>query len=168
MFFILGVNSFAQVQVDSIRRKSLQLDFGVNQLKEENIHLKVHTGMVTGFSYNHYLRSKNISDFGITIKWSRAKTAYEDLSGTANAHIIGNYRYLFKTYCQGKIIYAVGPEINIHYNLGLYPNWDESHLYWANQFSLNADNVSLSILSYLKGLYCNHLRISIPNKRTVF
>ena len=143
LLFLLGAKLFAQVSIDSFKRNSIQLIFGINQLKEENLHPKVHSGRVTGISYQHFLKSKNISDFDVTLKWSRAKTEYEDLSATANAHITGSYSYLFKIINNPRILYALGPEISIQYNLGFYPNWDESHLYWANHMDLGADNYLL-------------------------
>jgi hypothetical protein len=160
LFFLLGANVFAQVSIDSLKRNSLQLFFGINQLKEENLHVKVHSGLITGISYQHYLKSKNISDFNISIKWSRAKTAYEDLSATANAHLSVSYRYLFKIYNLTKISYALGPEINIQYNVSVYPNWDESHLYWANHVDLGADNILLYRLSESRTLLID-LRFSV-------
>ena len=147
LFFLLEANVFAQMPVDPIQRNSLQLIFGINQLKEENLHSKVHSGIITGFSYQHYVKSDNISDYNISIKWSRAKTPYEDLSATANAYLSGNYRYLFKIFNLPEIIYALGPQFNIQYNVSLYPNWDESHLYWANHIDLGLDNILLYRLS---------------------
>jgi len=141
LFFLFGAGAFAQVSTDSFNRNSLQLIFGINQLKEKNLHLKVHSGLITGISYQHYLKSRNISDFDITLKWSRVKTAYEDLSATATAHLTGSYRYLFKIYSKPDLLYALGPETSIQYNVCFYPNWDESHLYWANHIDLCADNL---------------------------
>jgi hypothetical protein len=137
---MIGVDLFAQEPFDTIKRNNIKLDFGINQIKEENMHPKVHSGTITGLSYNRHLKSKNISEFGINIRYSRAKTVYEDLSATVNAHIIVNYQYLFKTLYRAKFMYAVGPETYLNYNVSFYPNWDESHLYWANSFSLGASN----------------------------
>jgi len=160
LFLLLGANVFAQVPVNSLQRNSLQLIFGVNQLKEENLHAKVHSGLITGISYQHCLGSKNISDFDISIKWSRAKTAYEDLSATANAHLSGSYRYLFKIFNLSEISYVLGPQINMQYNVSVYPNWDESHLYWANHIELGTDNILLYRLSE-SGILFFDLRFSI-------
>lgn len=160
LFLLLGANLFAQVSVDSFKRNSVQFIFGINQLKEENLHPKVHSGLVTGISYQHFLKCRNISDFDVTLKWSRAKTVFEDLSATANAQITGSYRYLFKIKNNPRILYALGPEISLQYNLCLYPNWDESHLYWANHIDLGADNLLLYRVSKT-GILFFDLRLAV-------
>ena len=129
----------AREKPDSLVRNCLTLDFGVNRIREENLHPKVHTGTITGLEYGRACESKNIAGWGIGFRYSRLKTSYEDLSASANIQIRAHYHYLFRV-VQGKYTYAVGPEVKVIYNVGLYPNWDESHLYWANTFSVGVDN----------------------------
>jgi hypothetical protein len=160
LFLVLGGSLFAQEPVDSIKLNSLQFDFGMNQIKEENIHPKVHSGTIAGLSFNRHIQSKNISDLGISIRYSRVKTVYEDLSATVNAQITGDYRYLFKTFSKCRLMYAVGPEAYICYIVSYYPNWDDSHLYWANQISLGASNLFSYQISKSKTLVFD-LRFSV-------
>lgn len=110
---------------------SFQLDFGVNQLKDENLHTKVHTGILYGLTYEYSKQSQNISNFSIGLRYSRLKTNYEELSASANIQLFGDYNYLFGTVKRKRFSYFLGPEIKLNYNLSFYPNWDESHLYWA-------------------------------------
>ncbi len=133
-------NVLAQNSADSAKRNCLTLDFGLNQIKEENIHPKVHSGTITGLEYSHTLETKNISEWGLNFRYSRLKTTYEDLSASANIQIAAHYHCLFKAISRQRYTYAVGPEVKLNYNIGLYPNWDESHLYWANAFSVGVDN----------------------------
>jgi hypothetical protein len=140
LLLLLGVRVSAQDSADSTRRNSAAIEFGVNQLKEENLHPKAHTGTITRLSLNHLLRSRRIAEWGINLSYSRLRTAYEDLSATANVQIGAHYDYLFRVYSRNRLSYAVGPEVRLGYSACLYPNWDESHLYWANHLSLGVGN----------------------------
>jgi hypothetical protein len=148
------IGTHARENPVSLARNRLTLDFGVNRIKEENLHPKVHTGTITGLGYSHTLETKNISEWGLNFRYSRLKTVYEDLSASANIQIAAHYHYLFRV-IQGKYTYAVGPEVKVLYNAGLYPNWDESHLYWGNSLSLGVDNEFRYELSETKSLIFN-------------
>jgi hypothetical protein len=152
---LLVANVLAQNSADSAKRNCLTLDFGLNQIKEENIHPKVHSGTITGLGYSHTLETKNVSEWGLNFRYSRLKTTYEDLSASANIQIAAHYHYLFKAISRQRYTYAVGPEVKLIYNIGLYPNWDESHLYWGNSFSLGVDNEFRYKLSENKSLIFN-------------
>jgi hypothetical protein len=134
------INLFGQETNPAPKRSSLQLSYGFNQVKEENLHPKVHSGTKTTFSYGRYFKSRNISELEISLSYSRVRTTYEDWSKTVNGQLAADYKYLFTAVSRNKITYSVGPEMNICYNVSFYPNWDESHLYWANQFSFGAGN----------------------------
>jgi len=135
-----SVKLFAQETTLAPKRSSLHLSYGFNQVKEENLHPKVHSGSITTFSYGRYFKSMNISELEISLSYSRVRTGYEDWSKTVNGQLEAEYKYLFAAVSRNKISYSVGPEINICYNVNFYPNWDESHLYWANQLSLGVGN----------------------------
>lgn len=132
----LGAQEIPEVS----KLSSFQLDFGVNKLKEENLHAKVHTGILYGLIYEHTKQTKNISNFGIGLTYSRLKTKYEELSASANIQLFGNYDYLFETVKKGKLTYLIGPKLKLHYNLSFYPNWDESHLYWGSCLNFGIRN----------------------------
>lgn len=140
LFLTFTVNLFAQETTPAPKRSSFQLSYGFNQLKEENLHPKVHSGTITTFSYGRYFRSRNISELEISLSYSRVRTTYENWSKTVNGRLEADYKYLFTAVSRNKMVYSVGPEINICYNVNFYPNWDESHLYWANQLSLGVGN----------------------------
>ncbi|HLP05995.1 MAG TPA: hypothetical protein VK152_11260 [Paludibacter sp.] len=121
-------------------KNSFQLMFGLNELKEGNLHDKVHNGILNGLIYEHSKQSNNISLYNIGLKFSRVKTAYEDLSASAYAELFGRYGYFFKVTSKTKSTFHFGPEIRLNYDVSFYPNWDESHLYWANYLSLGIGN----------------------------
>lgn len=148
------IGTHARENPDSLARNRLTLDFGVNRIREENLHPKVHTGTITGLEYGRACKSKNITGWGIGFRYSRLKTSYEDLSASANIQIRAHYHYLFRV-IQGKYTYAVGPEVKVIYNVGLYPNWDESHIYWANTFSVGVDNEFRYEISETRSLIFN-------------
>jgi hypothetical protein len=137
---IIGVNLLAQETNLSPKLTSLQLNFGINQLKEEKLHPKVHSGTITTLSYGRCFKSRNISELEFSLSYSRVKTTYEDWAKTINGQLAADYKYLFTAVSRNKIAYSIGPEIKICYNVNFYPNWDESHLYWANQLSLSVGN----------------------------
>ncbi|UCH13876.1 MAG: hypothetical protein JSV22_12315 [Bacteroidales bacterium] len=146
IFILFFVNLFAQEEKDIIKQNSFQLDFGINQIKERNLHPKVHGGISYGLTYEHTKRSKNTSNFGVGLVLSRLKTEYEDLSASVNIKLSGNYSYIFKVVNKNKLVYSVGPEAVLYYNFGFYPNWDESHFYWADYLELGiANNLTYKI-----------------------
>ncbi|MCF8379080.1 MAG: hypothetical protein K9H49_05845 [Bacteroidales bacterium] len=141
VLFALFTSSLgAQGVPDVIKLNSFQLDGGVNKLKEENLHTKVHTGLLYGLVYEHTRQTKNISNFGIGLRFSRLKTKYEELSASANIQLFGKYGYLFESVKSSRVAYNIGPGIKLHYNLSYYPNWDESHLYWGSSLNFGISN----------------------------
>ena len=123
-----------------LKLNSFQLDAGINLLKEENLHPKVHGGAVFGILYSNLRTKSNHKQFDIGIQFSRLKTEYESLAATMNIQLFANYAYLFNGITNDKFTYNIGPKLGLHYNLSLYPNWDESHLYWADYLCLGLRN----------------------------
>lgn len=140
---ILTICSFSLWAQDTFEIKSsnrFQLDIGMIQIKEENLHPKVHKGLLYVLQYEHARQKRNISTFTITLGYSRLKTKYEDLSATANIQLSGNYSYLFEAVKGKDLKYTIGPALLLYYNLSYYPNWDDSHLYWGNSLDLGIKN----------------------------
>lgn len=152
LILTLAENLFAQQKILAPKRSSLQLSYGFNQVNEENLHPKVHSGTITTLSYVRCFKSRNISELEISLSYSRVRTSYEDWSKTVNGQLAADYKYMFTALSKNKMQYSVGPEINVCYNLNFYPNWDESHLYWANQFSIGAGNRLMYTISESKSL----------------
>jgi len=130
----------AQEVEELTKFNSFQLDFGLNQLKEANLHPKVHSGLLYGLTYEHTRQRYHISNYKIGLRYSRLKTKFEQLSASANVQLFGHYNFLFEINKKNRLTYFVGPEIQLNYNLSLYPNWDESHLYWGSSMDLGIKN----------------------------
>lgn len=146
IIILISINLFAQEEINIIKHNSFQLDFGINQIKERNLHPKVHGGISYGLTYEHTKHSKNTSNFGVGLVLSRLKTEYEILSASVNIQLSGNYSYTFEVVNKNKLVYSVGPEAVLYYNFGFYPNWDESHFYWADYLELGiANNLTYKI-----------------------
>lgn len=138
---LLSVTSTAQ-DADSVDIKhSIALQFGVNKIKDENLHPKLSTGTITELSYGFEKRKENLQLLNFTIAYSRFKTKYEDLSKSINLGLSLSYSYNFQISKKSKFTYWLGPEANLEYNACYFPNWDDSHLYWANYLSLGVKNV---------------------------
>lgn len=117
------------------------IQFGVNQIKDENLHSKVNTGTSTKLFYAFEKKEKNWHQFQFTIGYSRLKTGLEDLSKTINLELDLDYSLNFPVLRKRNFNYYVGPDARITYNVSFYPNWDDSHLYWADYYAVGVSNI---------------------------
>ena len=117
------------------------IQFGVNQIKDKNLHSKVNAGTSTKLFYAFEKKEKNWHQFQFTIGYSRLKTGLEDLSKTINLELDLDYSLNFPALGKRNFKYYVGPEARIAYNVSFYPNWDDSHLYWADYYALGVSNI---------------------------
>ncbi|TAL63496.1 MAG: hypothetical protein EPN88_12225 [Bacteroidetes bacterium] len=140
VYLALPLSGFAQETTGMHKENSLQFNVGINQIKEENLHSKVHQGALFDLSYGHNKYNNNLSQLEVYIQYSRLKTRVEDLMPSINIQISAQYNFLFKGIKNEKFCYYVGPGITLHYGLVYYPNWDESHLYWGDYLSSNLVN----------------------------
>ena len=117
--------------------------FGVNQVKDENLHPKVSTGTITELSYGfeNITRSNSLQQFNLNMGYSRLKTELEDLSKSVNLKLNLNYSSNYRLLHKKNFNYYLGPGITLAYSGSYFPNWDESHLYWANHLSLGVKNI---------------------------
>lgn len=137
--FLISTNMVGQT--DSVYvQNSIHSFAGINQVKEQNLHPKVHKGAVFGFNYMHEKIKKNISLYDVWFQYSKVKTSFENSSTSLNIQINGRYRYLFEIINKDKLSFFTGPNLSAHYRLSHYPNWDDSHLYWADDFSIGSAN----------------------------
>lgn len=136
----LSRNAFPQDTEKITRFHGIEIETGINEIKENNIHHKVHRGLLFGVAYERMAERRNISYFRIGINYSRLKTRLEALSASVGLNLRGDYTYLFSTGNKGRIENHTGPHGRIDYNIGFYPNWDDSHLYWANAMMAGISN----------------------------
>ena len=140
LFFFILCLPFGLLAQNEWKLRSFQLDAGINQIKEENLHPKVHKGLIYGLQFEHLKYRKRTTSWGMGLQFSRLKTKYEDLSASANAQLFARYAKLFPISQTPKRSWLLGPEANLHYVLSFFPNWDESHLYWANTWGAGIHN----------------------------
>lgn len=121
-------------------RNNIDLGIGINQLKEGNLHPKVHSGLRFQPAFAHRFQSRQYSELQVAMGYSRIKTRFEELNASVNLQFNSSYRYLIKHTESGKFSMATGPGLHLRYNVSYYPRWDDSHLYWANHVNLSVEN----------------------------
>jgi hypothetical protein len=113
-------------------QNNISLSFGLNQIKEETIIPKVHSGLITTLSYERVISDTSLyADAGTSLSYSRINTAYE--SDNESACVAGSIhgRCLFPVAQNETMQAALGPELFLDGSWNTYPAWDESHYYWA-------------------------------------
>lgn len=137
----LWIHAFALYAQDSSRFVHLvQLRFGINQVKDENLHPKVSTGTVTELTYGFEKQRDRWKQFYFTLGYSRPKTELEDVAKTVNLMIRLGYAHTFQLVKKDRLQYYLGPEATLAYTTVYFPNWDESHFYWANYLGVGVRN----------------------------
>ncbi len=136
----LSCCAFSQEQDSANPAHTLALQFGLNQIKEENLHSKVSTGTITEFTYGLEAIKKVWHQFHFTLGYSRLKTEFEDVSKSSNLRLHTDYSWNYLLVRKKRFNYYLGPEGSITYNVCYFPNWDDSHLYWASNFSIGVRN----------------------------
>jgi hypothetical protein len=143
LFFVFALFitwAHAQEKDSAGSQHVIALRFGMIQVKDENLHPKVSTGTLTELVYGFEKRKKTWQQFHLAFAYSRLKTTLEDLSKSVNLQLKLDYSksYLLKE--NGHCAYFLGPETRLAYNACYFPNWDDSHLYWADYFSIGVRN----------------------------
>jgi hypothetical protein len=137
--FAYGQNT---TELDSMASThSIGVTIGINQIKEANLLSRVHSGFVTTLSYGCIHSQQNYSDFQFLLGYSRIIARSEDITKSVNILIGTSYSYAFKAVDRQSLTYFIGPQVKLSYSAGAYPNWDDSHLYWANYMSVGINNV---------------------------
>ena len=143
----------------NIRLKGAALAFGGVQIKEENIHPKTHSGLMMNLAYKKLNIGSRFSTYTFGIGASFLNTNLEDPFSSAHLELLSEYSYSFAVYDNRRFRYFLGPEGRLQYAVSVYPNWDDSHLYWANY-------VSLGVCNYLQYLATKEnvllFRLSVP------
>lgn len=132
---------------------------GLNQLKDENLIPLVHTGYIVTLSYNHRTEKRNYQDFNFSLGISRVIARYEDVTKSLNALLNSSYSYYYKLRDKDHLSLFLAPKVHLFYSFGFFPNWDDSHAYWADYFSLGPELLSIYKVTNNQNLY---LTISLP------
>ena len=130
------------------KTNSLNVSFGIHQIREEILTPKVQRGYLFLVAYNRERLSLNrLSGYRFELAYSRAKTKYEDLPATVYINFLFQYDYSFKLADHNKFQYFLGPLGRLNYSLDVYPTWDDSHMYWGNYLSVGIKNTFLYEIS---------------------
>lgn len=119
----------------------LSLQYGLNQVKDKNLHPKVHRGSITQLSYGFEKKDRLLRDFNLSLGYSQLKTSYEDLSKSVNLRLAASYNQSYTIWYNERMNWYLGPQVSLAYNACFFPNWDDSHLYWADYLSIGARSV---------------------------
>jgi hypothetical protein len=122
---------------------AIGVTIGVNQIKEENLLPRVHSGFITTLSYQYLRMSETYQDLRFALGYSRVIATPEDITKSVNALVTLSYSYAFKLAEAPSFVWFLGPLAKAAYSVSLYPNWDDSHLYWGDVFSLGITNALL-------------------------
>jgi len=120
---------------------SINLQIGLNQIREMNLLPLVHKGTLTELSFETEKVKESMRQFQFYFGYSRVRTSVEELFPSANIRLGLNYSYNFLIFQKNNLKYYLGPQSSLGYTLMTYPNWDESHSYWANYLTIGANNI---------------------------
>ncbi len=130
--------------VSFTERSSLGLYTGLVQLKELNLLPKVHRGLLFSLGYSYYGRESMGSAFEFQAAFAKLKTKYEGAASSQFVQLEASYAYLLDIAARKDAFsFSGGPYVGAAYNLGFYPNWDDSHLYWADYLGIGGRSLFL-------------------------
>jgi hypothetical protein len=130
-----------QLSSDNDKTYSVHFQLGLNQIKEMNLLPLVHKGRLTELSFETEKVKGSLRHFQISFLYSRIKTGAEELPKSGNIKLGLNYSYNFLIFQKNNLRYYLGPQASLCYSYMLYPNWDDSHGYWADYLSFGPDNI---------------------------
>ncbi|HNW49778.1 MAG TPA: hypothetical protein PKH79_01765 [Prolixibacteraceae bacterium] len=156
LFFSL--TSWAEEQ-PVVSHSGLQADIGYDQNKESNLLPNVHSGAMLGLRYFSSRQSAHISQWEAGLQVGALKTEYEPTISSTSIRLWGKYASLFLVYTNGPLSVLAGPGSELNYNMSMYPNWDESHLYMANFLGVGAHLLAKYIFRSGKWI---SLKVEVP------
>ena len=127
---------------------SVNIQTGLNQIREMNLHPLVHKGFLTELSFETEKIKTSLQQFQFSITYSRVKTSLEEMSKSGNIKLGLNYSFNFLVFRKNNLRYYLGPQASLCYSFMLFPNWDDSHGYWADYMSFGASNIFSVSLSH--------------------
>lgn len=117
---------------------TIGISAGVNQVKEENLLPLVHTGYILNVYYEYRSLKASYQEVQLILGFSRIAADPEDITKSVNILIKPSYSFCFNLIRKPDFNFYLGPEAGGSYSLSYFPNWDDSHVYWANYFTLGA------------------------------
>jgi hypothetical protein len=136
---VTGQNN--ELSSDHKKTYSINFHMGLNQVKEMNLLPLVHKGRLTELSFETERVKGSLRQFQFSFLYSRIKTGNEEMSNSGNIKLGFDYSYNFPVFQKDNLRYYLGPQVSLCYSYMLYPNWDDSHGYWADFLSFGANNI---------------------------
>lgn len=131
--FILPKLGHGQELIALQKTKRIQFLTGYIQQKELNLMPKVHQGFQYAVEYQADRELNQLNRFQGRLGFSPLTSPWETRGFSANLQIQAGCLHLFPIFKNQNWKVLAGPFGNLSYNISFYPNWDESHLYWASQ-----------------------------------
>ena len=130
-----------QLSSDHDKTYSVNFQLGLNQIKEMNLLPLVHKGRLTELSFETEKVKGSLRQFQFSFFYSRIKTGAEEMAKSGNIKLGLDYSYNFLIFQNSNLKYYFGPQASLCYSYMLYPNWDDSHGYWADYLSFGPNNI---------------------------
>jgi len=129
LIFLFSINLYSENE-----KNSFLIGLGNNQTKDNNLIIKVHQGMMFNFEYERENKTKynSINQSQIGLGFSGLNTELESPFSSINITFNASHTRLFPLCENSNIRFLIGPDAFLNYNVSMFPNWDESHIYWAN------------------------------------
>jgi hypothetical protein len=129
--FLYPTPSLGQEIRSSVNSHIIGFNIGSNQVKENLLIPKAHTGSVISVSYGFEKEGRNFHEFTFNIGYGRLKTKLETDKVTWNGQINTGYSWGKSLISREKVKYYLGADLKYHLTLMEYPVWDESRAYWG-------------------------------------
>jgi hypothetical protein len=126
---------------ESDKAYSVNFQVGLNQIREMNLLPLVHKGKLTELSFETEKVKSSLRQFQFSFFYSRIKTGAEEMPKSGNIRLGLDYSYNFLIFQKNNLRYYLGPQASLCYSYMLYPNWDDSHGYWADYLSFGPNNI---------------------------
>jgi hypothetical protein len=120
----------------------LGIALGLNQIKEENLLPRLHSGLEVALSYDHRRVGDDYRGSRVEIGYSIVSADPEGPAKSLNVSINASSTYGFSLIRSEQLNCFIGPALKLAYSFGGYPNWDDSHAYWANNLSLGVESTA--------------------------
>jgi hypothetical protein len=130
-----------ELSSDHGKTYSVNFQLGLNQIKEKNLLPMVHKGRLSEISLETEKLKGSLRHFQFSFLYSRIKTGNEEMSNSGNIKLGFDYSYNFLVFQKDNLRYYLGPQVSLFYSYMLYPNWDDSHGYWADYLSFGPNNI---------------------------
>lgn len=126
------------------------------QIQEGNINPLIHNSQAFLIGYKFFPDLDGYNTMELATYLQRPRTRLEGSASSFHFQFHLAYNKLWKSAYSTNWYGFLGPSLALDYTIGFYPQWDESHLHWANNLSVD--------LKYILGYILNngkHLKMDV-------